>query len=658
MSHPDAPRQTHGDGAAADPDPHAVSMPRITTAEMKRPLPRPAGGAVLAGGSAELPGSPDDRSKTEPDWDGAEAAASPGPDSGNAEYDAAAASAEAAALAAAQWGTGAVDLSAAPPSDPNLPDAARRAAAQTAEPVSTALPIVDAPAAGRAGRAGRPPKARPKTGRLRQVPRRPGTGTAPTVPVDAAPRTGPRPTPGARRMLARLMETEAPPTQAFSIVDRLVGSPYANPTIQVGAQDASARKTLEFALDLAEAMFRYGAGALEAETSIIAVTASLGLRNVDVDITNQSIHLNYAPADQVPISILRVVRSWTSNYAGLALLHQLVSDIVAGGVTRQQAVDRLQDITRRPKPFPRWMVTAAGGGFSAMFVMFIGGSWVGALVAFASFGLVAQAMKTTAKWRVPEFFSIAFGSLVITAIAMVLWAFKVPISPAIVVAGGIMLLLPSSRFVSSVQDAINGFPVTAAGRFFSALLIYAAIISGIMTALVLGSMAGVEDLDVTQIDRVAYPWWLLVLFVGAAVLCGAVFEQTARNLLLPTAGVALLGYLAMIGVQALGVGDRLTPAIAAAVVGAAGRWVALRMGAPQLVVAVPAVVFLLPGLMIFRAMYGITIDAADMSAGLIGMFNAFTIILAIAGGVVLGDTVARPLTKGWNSHERRRIRRR
>jgi uncharacterized membrane protein YjjB (DUF3815 family) len=106
------------------------------------------------------------------------------------------------------------------------------------------------------------------------------------------------------------------------------------------------------------------------------------------------------------------------------------------------------------------------------------------------------------------------------------------------------------------------------------------------------------------------------------------------------------------------VGERLTPAIAAAVVGAAGRWVALKMGAPQLVVAVPAIVFLLPGLMIFRAMYGIAIDSTDMTAGLVEMFNAFTIILAIAGGVVLGDTIARPLTKGWNSHERRRIRRR
>ncbi|MET1035286.1 MAG: threonine/serine exporter family protein [Arthrobacter sp.] len=631
---PDTPPASDPQG---DPHPYAVSMPRVEASEVKpaRPLlrrRRPE--AVLPTGSVDLPGSPDDRSKTEPDWDDAELPAAPG----------ASPTAELTSPAVPQSSTpypGAQISGAAAPD----PAAARSGSARPATPWGI-------PGRNGSGRQGAP------RGRATAA-ANPRTATAPTVPLDpAVARPGLRTNPAARRMLARLMESEAPPTQAFSIIDRLVGSPYANPLIQVPAQDASARKTLEFALDLAEAMFRYGAGALEAETSIIAVTASLGLRNVDVDITNQSIHLNYAPADQVPVSILRVVRSWTSNYAGLALLHQLVSDIVSGGVTRQQAVDRLKDITHRPKPFPRWMVTAAGGGFSAMFVLFIGGSWVGALVAFASFGLVSQSMKIAGRWRVPEFFSIAFGSFVITAIAMVLWALDVPLSPAIVVAGGIMLLLPSSRFVSSVQDAINGFPVTAAGRFFSAMIIYGAIVSGIMTALVLGALAGVGELDLTNIDRVAYPGWLLFLFVGVAVLCGAVFEQTARNLLLPTAGVALLGYLALVGAQSVGVGERLTPAIAAAVVGAAGRWVALKMGAPQLVVAVPAVVFLLPGLMIFRAMYGIAIDADDMSAGLVEMFNAFTIILAIAGGVVLGDTVARPLTKGWNSHERRRIRRR
>nr|WP_269211998.1 threonine/serine exporter family protein [Zhihengliuella flava] len=423
-------------------------------------------------------------------------------------------------------------------------------------------------------------------------------------------------------------------------------------------QESDARETLEFTLDLAETMFRFGGGALEAETSIIAVTASFGLRDVDVDITNQSIHINYAGADQTPISLLRVVRSWTSNYAGLALVHQLVTDIVAGDVSRREAVERLAEINRRPKPFPRWVADMCGGVFAGAFVMFIGGSWLGALIAIVSWMGVTQVLKLSAQWRIPEFFATMFSAVLITTVALVLWRFHVPIEPGIVIAGGIMLLLPSARFVASAQDAINGFPVTAIGRLLPAMMIFAAIITGIMTGIVIGEYSGIGTIDVTQISQIDYPWWVLAATVAVAITAGSVFEQTSVKLLLPTTGVALLGFATMLGVENAGVGARLAPALAAVVIGAAGRLVALRLEAPQMVVAVPAMMFLLPGLMIFRAMYGITVDEVDMSYGLAQVFNALGIILAIAGGIVLGDTIARPLTKGWNTHERRRIRRR
>lgn len=684
---------------------------------------RPRTDHVLPSGSVDLPGSPDDRSKTEPDWDGvtprtAEAPvveaprgtpAAPGIPAGApapaapADDRPAADDAPSATAAPAATGTSparattdtpsgrgrksrpgwpgrpgkpsnrstAPAAGAAKPPAPGgprkptawkIPATRRPKPAPSVPPPTTTVPID--PAVARVGNVV-PPEARtgPQTAAQRVI--APGATRAPRPAVRAAnplptvARAASKANPAARRMFSKIMHTESPPTQAFSIVDRLVGSPYANPTIQQAPEfDANARQILEFALDLAEAMFRFGAGALQAETSVIAVTASLGLRNVDVEITNQSIHLNHAPKDQNPVALLRVVRSWTSNYRGLANLHGLVSDIVAGEATRTQAADRLHEILRQPKPFPRWMATAGGGGFTAAFVFFIGGSWLGALLGFLSFVLITWIMDTVGRWRVPEFFTIGLGSAVTTAIAMLLWAVNAPISPAVVVAGGIMLLLPSSRFVSAVQDAINGFPVTAAGRFFSSLLIYGAIIAGITAALVAGAMLGMRRLDVANVAQIDYPQPFLIFLVFVAVACVGVFEQTAHSLVLPTAGVALAGYLAYLLAEQFGVGERLTPAVAAVVVGGLGRWVALRMGAPQLVVAVPAVTFLLPGLMIFRAMYGITIDAGDMSVGLIQMFNAFTIILAIAGGVVLGDTVARPFTKGWNTHERRRIRRR
>ncbi len=462
----------------------------------------------------------------------------------------------------------------------------------------------------------------------------------------------------AKRMLRRIVQGDTPPTAPMSIVDRLTGSPYANPMIQVGGIDTSARKTLDFALDLAETMFRYGAGALEVETSIIAVTAAMGLRNIEVDITNQSVGLNYAPKDQTPITLLRVVRSWTNNYAGLATVHQLVTDIVSGGVGRDEAVRRLQEASTSPKPFPRWMVTMAFGVFAAAIVGVLGGGPVSSLIAFGANIGVSLLARQMGKWRVPDFFSTAACSAAVTLLALILGTFGLISAPAIVVVGGILLLLPTGRLVSSVQDAINGFPVTAAGRFLSTALTFGAIIAGIAVSLVLGNLSGMQGIDVTATFPPAYQLWVLMIFVAVAVAAIGVTEQTAVKLLLPTAAIGVAGYLVLLGTNSLGVGDRFSPAIAAVVIGLLARVVALRMGAPQLVVAVPAALILLPGLTIFRSMYVLTIEESEVLMGAGGLISAGAIVLGTAAGIVLGDTLARPLTRSLASNERRRARRR
>jgi uncharacterized membrane protein YjjP (DUF1212 family) len=382
------------------------------------------------------------------------------------------------------------------------------------------------------------------------------------------------------------------------------------------------------------------------------------LKNIEVDITNQSVAINYAPKDQTPIALLRVVRSWTNNYAGLAKVHQLVTDIVAGGVGRDEAIRRLDEAITSPKPFPRWLVTVAFGIFAAAFVGVLGGGPVSSAIAFVVNIGVSMLSRQLGRWRVPDFFTTATCSFVVTFMALLLWQLGLTSAPAIVVVGGILLLLPTGRLLSSVQDAINGFPVTAAGRFLSTVLIFGALVAGIAVAFVVGSRTGMPEIDVTETFSPAYDLWVLVILTALAVMAIAVTEQTAWKLLLPTAAVGVAGYLVLLGASSLGIGDRFSPALSAVVIGLLARVVALKMGAPQLVVAVPAALILLPGLTIFRSMYVLTIEESEILLGAGGMLNAGAIVLGAAGGIVLGDTLARPLTRSLASNERRRARRR
>src|SRR5699024_6453631 len=218
-------------------------------------------------------------------------------------------------------------------------------------------------------------------------------------------------------------QTEALPTQAIRLVDRLHDSPYqlTGARYKAVAEAKDAHNTMLLALKLGETMFRFGAGALEVETSIIVVTQAYGVYDAEVDITNQSISLNFAPASEPPATYQRVVRSWASDYAGLADLHQLVSGIAAGEVERDDAQARVAAIRQRRKTFPQWIAFLANGIWASSFVMFIGGSWFSALLTLGTSALIMATVDLMGRWRAPDVFATMAGGVMATAIAFGLY---------------------------------------------------------------------------------------------------------------------------------------------------------------------------------------------------------------------------------------------
>lgn len=457
-----------------------------------------------------------------------------------------------------------------------------------------------------------------------------------------------------RRNHHRAVFEETLPTQALVMVDRLQASPYGRrirSTLRQRPEPArealEARTTLDFALKLGETMFSFGASSLDVETSIIVVTQAYGIHETEVDLTNQAISLNYAPDSsrgEVPYTLQRVVRSNSTNFQGLAAVHRLVEQISEGAVERQEAQRRLVEIRHRPKPYPPAFEVLFAGVFVACFVPFIGGTWAGAALGMVSTWLVFWLATRLVAARVPELYATGAGAFVATMIAFGASAAHLPVNPGIVVAGGIMMLLPTSRFVTAVQDAINGFPVTAAGRFISALLVFFGIMGGIMVGVAVWDLLGFSRLDLTSTSSVAYPTAVLAGLVAVAAACDVVVERAPWRLMVGCAAVSTLAFLALAGVQALGLTAPLAPALAAVVIGLLARPVALRLGAPPLVVALPSLLFLLPGLSIFRGLYEFTVESASTATGLLGIVSALVTIAGIGAGTVLGDTLARPFT--------------
>ena len=468
------------------------------------------------------------------------------------------------------------------------------------------------------------------------------------------------------RGLRGMIQGEAPATTTFNIVDRLIGSPFeqaaarTDPQAEAEKEAENVRRTMRFALDIAELMLRWGSGAQEVETAVIAVTASSGLRHVDMDITNQSIHLNWTPPEGMPVSVMRVVRSFSDNYKSLAALHQLVADIAAGRVEIEAAQARMRAIRRYRHPYSATVTFIGSLAFATLFVVFIGGGLRAATAVFFTQAVISTVTRLNIKWRVPEFFNVASSTLLATVIALVLYNYEIIRNPEMVVAGGLMLILPAGRFVSAVQDAIYGFPLTAVSRLFSALIIYAAIITGVMAGAYVAASFNLSEIDLARPPAAnGLPFWVLTLLAVFAVLSGAVIQQVAPRHLLPIALVVVAGYSTYwIFAHNLNVGPRATPAVAAAVMGLLARLIAQRLNIPSLILIVPSIIIMLPGLAIFRSMYAMVQQAEGISTSLAGMVVSFSIIMAIAVGAAFGDLLARPFTAGLNLAYKQRTRRR
>lgn len=467
------------------------------------------------------------------------------------------------------------------------------------------------------------------------------------------------------------------PTQPMPLVESLRHTPYRDPRqMSAPVEGAETRDSLDLAVRVGELMLRCGAGARDVEASLTAVAAAAGLERIEVDITNQSLLVQAPAPSGRPVTVLRVVRSSTRDLARLVAVHEFVEQLVAGHFDRKQAANRLRAIRRAPRFWPRWTVSLAYGVLAASVAMLLGAHWPAIGFSLASSVIVDQVGRVLGRFDLPGFYVSAAGGAIATVIAWCAFVLgttgaylMTPSDFAYVVAGGIVVLLPGRALTSSVEDAVTGYPVTGAGRLFGVGLTGAGIIVGVAAGLSL-TLRLDEALDLAlssprQLTFAEGQASLVLRLLGGAIGAAgsAVTMRTRRRLVLPTAA---LGAVGLLGTDLLhrfgGLGSISSVAIACAVMGFIGRLLALRLGAPGLVLVAPAISPLLPGLRTFQGMYQLVSGsvlgqgAALPSAGVTTLLAASATALAIATGVVLGDVLSAPFDRGIV--RRRRARRR
>ncbi|MGY1839570.1 MULTISPECIES: threonine/serine ThrE exporter family protein [unclassified Modestobacter] len=435
-----------------------------------------------------------------------------------------------------------------------------------------------------------------------------------------------------------------PPTQPFAL--RARPSPVDATT---------ARAVLGLALRIGESMMAVGASAADATASVLRVAAAYGMSDCHVDITFTSLTVSYDPDDVPPLMLMRIVRPRGLDYTRLQGITDLAAAIRAAGLDLEDAHRQLDDVLSAPHPYRRPIHALGWSGVAGCVAFVLGGGWLVALVAALTTAVVELTIRALDRRGLPSFFQQAAGAAVATGTAVLLVVWDVDVRTSMVVAAGIVVLLAGLSFVGAAEDAISGFPVTAAARAFEVLTLTTGIVVGIAAVLDVAQRAQVP---LRVIDPSTYTAPFAVTLVAAAGMAG--FWALASHARPHAIGVATVaGALAWTTASvagALGAGAAVASAAAAVVVGFCGESLTDRLRIPPLLVAVCGIVPLLPGLTIYRGLFAIVVEA-DVSRGVNLLVGAAAIGLALAAGVVLGRYFGRPLG-GRGDRFDRRVRRR
>lgn len=431
-------------------------------------------------------------------------------------------------------------------------------------------------------------------------------------------------------------------------------------------EESTVHLVLDLGLRIGEVQMASGAGASDVTATIIGVTEAYGLPHCEVDVIYTSITVScYRGTELPPITSLRVVRTRSSDYTRLADVEQLVRQIMTGNISASDAYTELDRITKAAHPFPRWVATMAWAGMAASLSVLLGGNAQLAIVAAAATALVDRVGRMLNQRRLPSFFQQIVGGAIATSIAMAGFATGLLPNAALAVAASIIVLLSGMTVVGSMQDAITGYNVTAAGRLAELALTSAGLIAGVVLALYSGiSLFGVEvfggggdqttmleEIGGAQLSTTVLQLPVQTLAGAATSACFALASYAPPRPLMVAAGGGAVAASVFSLLTLAQVHTVLASAAATTVVGFVGGIIARRLKIPALVIAVSGVAPLLPGLATYRALYELSVQGS--ADGLPTLMLAVATGLALGAGVVLGEYLAQPVRSGLGRMERR-----
>ena len=409
-------------------------------------------------------------------------------------------------------------------------------------------------------------------------------------------------------------------------------------------------QTLDLCLRVGEVLLSSGAGAADVTATMRVIAHAYGVRNPTVDVTFTQLTMGAQTGPDEPAVLqMRGVTQREIDYEDLTRVDHLVRDVAAGRVELADARARAARIVSSGHARHRWAATLGWGVMCAGVGLQLGGTAAVVAVAFIAAVAIDRLQLVMARARLPGFYRQIAGGAVATLLAAVAtraadhW---VHMDASAVVSANIIMLLSGIGLMGAIQDALSGFYVTGGARMLEAVIATAGVIGGVTGGL---NLAGTVGFDLPAL----VPARTDVVGIGVAALGGAIgaaafaySSYAPKRTLLPIGVLSAAAMAISLSIATHGFAGPWSVGVAAFGVGLVSFAVSGRLRVPPLVVVVPAIVPMLPGLSIYKglSLLGATDNPAP-AQGMLALVTAGSIAIALASGVILGEYVAQPVAR-------------
>lgn len=403
-------------------------------------------------------------------------------------------------------------------------------------------------------------------------------------------------------------------------------------------------RVLPCLLDIGETMIIAGADVNRVEHLLRQVGVAYGAAKMNVLVITASIVVTMTMPDGAEITQTRRIEAAPStDFTKLEKLTRLCEHCIASPLAPKILKEKFEHIRNRPFPLPALYL---GGVLSAgSFAIFFGGSVIDGAMAVL-FGALVCLLLQVLRPLTPNTIVFNFLASLLSGLGICLVGAIAPdISPAMVIIGVIMLLIPGMAMTNATRDMIAGDTISGALRFVESLLW--------ATALALGYMVAMLVFGISQPGVMSNGTPLVQMITAIPASFGfALFFNVRKQLL----GLATLGGVLTQGMYLLAAGtgsfsDVFMPTLIAAGFAAIySEALSQKLHVPTSIFFIVSVIPLIPG----RGLYYTMQSLVQQNWELAGYFALVTLYFAL--GIAIAIVIVWAFLQTWRNIQDHRAR--